>query len=74
MRCNRIAELGEIPMLHDLSDAVGELAAETGRHIHLVLENGDNRASLLDAGRKTRRAANTARSGTTIIITPGTCC
>ena len=29
--------------------AVGELAAETGRHIHLVLENDDNRASLLDA-------------------------
>jgi maltooligosyltrehalose trehalohydrolase len=36
-------------MLHDLSLAAGELAAETGRHIHLVLENGDNRASLLDA-------------------------
>ena len=35
-------------MLHDLSIAVGELAAETGRHIHLVLENDDNRASLLD--------------------------
>ena len=31
--------------------AVGELAAETGRHIHLVLENDDNRASLLDAER-----------------------
>ncbi|MGJ5206344.1 malto-oligosyltrehalose trehalohydrolase [Bradyrhizobium sp. HKCCYLR20261] len=40
---------GEIPMLHDLSAAVGELAAQTGRHIHLVLENGDNRASMLDA-------------------------
>ena len=45
-----IAELGEISMLHDLSRAVGELAAETGRHIHLVLENDDNAASLLDAG------------------------
>ena len=35
----------------------GELAAETGRHIHLVLENGDNRASLLDpsAGSATRQ-------------------
>ena len=44
-----IAELGEISMLHDLSRAAGELAAETGRHIHLVLENDDNRASLLDA-------------------------
>ncbi|HVV78019.1 MAG TPA: malto-oligosyltrehalose trehalohydrolase [Pseudolabrys sp.] len=34
-------------ILHDLSAAVGELARETGRHIHLVLENDDNRASLL---------------------------
>ncbi len=38
----------EISMLHDLSVAAGQLAAETGRHIHLVLENGDNIASLLD--------------------------
>ncbi len=45
-----IPELGEISMLHDLSRAVGELAVETGRHIHLVLENDDNAASLLDAG------------------------
>ena len=44
-----IAELGEISALHDLSAAVGQLAAETGRHIHLVLENDDNRVSLLDA-------------------------
>jgi maltooligosyltrehalose trehalohydrolase len=44
-----IAELGEISMLHDLSLAVGKLAAETDRHIHLVLENDDNRVSLLDA-------------------------
>src|ERR1700726_3419738 len=44
-----IAELGEISMLHDLSSAVGNLAAETGRHIHLVLENDDNRVSVLDA-------------------------
>ncbi|HWX04274.1 MAG TPA: malto-oligosyltrehalose trehalohydrolase [Bradyrhizobium sp.] len=46
---NTITEPGEISMLHDLSDAVGKLAAATRRHIHLVLENGDNRASLLDA-------------------------
>ena len=45
-----IPELGEISMLHDLSVAVGELAAETRRHIHLVLENDDNSASALDAG------------------------
>jgi len=44
-----IPELGEISMLHDLSRAVGDLAVETGRHIHLVLENDDNAASLLDA-------------------------
>ncbi len=45
-----IAELGEGSMLRDLSIAAGKLAAETGRHIHLVLENDDNRVSLLDAG------------------------
>jgi maltooligosyltrehalose trehalohydrolase len=44
-----IAEPGEVSMLHSLSKAVGELAAETSRHIHLVLENDDNAASLLDA-------------------------
>jgi maltooligosyltrehalose trehalohydrolase len=43
-----IVETGEIPMLHDLSFAVGQLAAETDRHIHLVLETDDNRVSLLD--------------------------
>ena len=43
-----IVELGEISMLHDLSVAAGHLAAETGRHIHLVLENDDNRTSVLD--------------------------
>jgi maltooligosyltrehalose trehalohydrolase len=44
-----IPELGEVSMLHDLSRAVGDLAVATGRHIHLVLENDDNTASLLDA-------------------------
>jgi 1,4-alpha-glucan branching enzyme/maltooligosyltrehalose trehalohydrolase len=43
-----IVEPGEIPMLHELSREVGKLAAETGRQIHLVLENDDNRATLLD--------------------------
>jgi maltooligosyltrehalose trehalohydrolase len=46
---NTIVETGEVPILHDLSVAVGNLATETGRHINLVLENGDNRAGLLDA-------------------------
>ena len=50
-----IAELGEISMLHDLSAAVGQLAAETGRHIHLVLENDDNRAGMLDPGQPAPR-------------------
>lgn len=45
-----VSEPGEISMLHDLSRAAGELAVETGRHIHLVLENDDNAASLLDVG------------------------
>jgi maltooligosyltrehalose trehalohydrolase len=43
-----MAESGRPSMLHDLSVAAGRLAATSGRHIHLVLENGDNRASLLD--------------------------
>jgi maltooligosyltrehalose trehalohydrolase len=45
-----IAEPGEVSMLHSLSKAAGMLAAQTGRHIHLVLENDDNAASLLDPG------------------------
>ena len=51
-----ISEPGEISMLHDLSRAAGELAIETGRHIHLVLENDDNAASLLDVGEDPPRA------------------
>ncbi|WP_295846813.1 DUF3459 domain-containing protein, partial [Tardiphaga sp.] len=43
-----IPEQGEIPMLHELSREVGKLAAETSRWIHVVLENDDNRAELLD--------------------------
>jgi maltooligosyltrehalose trehalohydrolase len=50
-----IAEPGEISMLHDLSRAAGDLATETGRHIHLVLENDDNVASLLDASEERPR-------------------
>ena len=45
-----ISEPGEISMLRSLSKAAGTLAAETGRHIHLVLENDDNPRSLLDPG------------------------
>lgn len=43
-----IPDQGDIPMLHELGREVGKLAADTGRLIHLVLENDDNRASLLD--------------------------
>lgn len=46
---NSIVEPGGLSLLSDISLAAGQLAAETGRHIHLVLENGDNRASILDA-------------------------
>jgi maltooligosyltrehalose trehalohydrolase len=46
---NSIVEPGGLSLLSDLSVAAGQLAAETGRLIHLVLENGDNRASILDA-------------------------
>ncbi|MGZ3250506.1 MAG: malto-oligosyltrehalose trehalohydrolase [Croceibacterium sp.] len=47
-----IEERGEISMLHELSARVERLAGETGRQIHLVLENDDNTASLLDPARQ----------------------
>ena len=50
-----IAEPGEVSMLRDLSLAVGDLAAKTSRHIHLVLENDDNRAGVLDPGEEPPR-------------------
>jgi malto-oligosyltrehalose trehalohydrolase len=43
-----IVEPGRTVLLHELSHAVGELATESGRRIHLVLENDDNDAGLLD--------------------------
>jgi malto-oligosyltrehalose trehalohydrolase len=43
-----IGQPGEPPILNALSRAVGELAGASGRHIHLVLENDNNNASLLD--------------------------
>lgn len=39
---------GEPELLRDLSLAVAALAREHGRQIHLVLENDDNRAAMLD--------------------------
>jgi malto-oligosyltrehalose trehalohydrolase len=42
-----IATPGKPHILQDLSLAVGALARDTGRQIHLVLENYDNRSSLL---------------------------
>jgi maltooligosyltrehalose trehalohydrolase len=43
-----IAEPGRSILLQQLSESVGQLASETGRHIHLVIENDANQASLLD--------------------------
>jgi maltooligosyltrehalose trehalohydrolase len=43
-----VAKRGAPSFLTDLSHAVGQLASETGRNLHLVLENDDNTASLLD--------------------------
>jgi malto-oligosyltrehalose trehalohydrolase len=43
-----IAEMGDMHILNDLSRAVGEFAKASGRQIHLVLENDDNSATLLD--------------------------
>jgi maltooligosyltrehalose trehalohydrolase len=39
---------GEPHILMAISKAVGAFAAQTGRHIHLVLEHDENRASMLD--------------------------
>jgi maltooligosyltrehalose trehalohydrolase len=50
-----ISEPGEISMLHDLSIAAGKFAAATGRQIHLVLENDDNAARLLDPSEEVPR-------------------
>ena len=46
-----IVERGDPSVLMALSDAVGKLSGEAGRHIHLVLENDDNHTSLLDPRR-----------------------
>jgi len=43
-----ILQPGTPSVLAEMSEAVGALARETGRHIHLVLENDDNIASWLD--------------------------
>jgi malto-oligosyltrehalose trehalohydrolase len=43
-----IVEPGRTHLLREMSEAVGALAAESSRHIHLVLENDANQSSLLD--------------------------
>jgi malto-oligosyltrehalose trehalohydrolase len=43
-----IAEPGRAALLREMSEAVGTLAAQTARHIHLVLENDANQSGLLD--------------------------
>jgi maltooligosyltrehalose trehalohydrolase len=43
-----IVTRGEPEILVDISKAVGKFARASGRHIHLVLENDENRASILD--------------------------
>jgi len=43
-----IVERGQPSVLQELSRAAGALAARTGRAIHLIVENDDNSASLLD--------------------------
>jgi malto-oligosyltrehalose trehalohydrolase len=56
-----IAASGTPHLLHDLSNAVGMLAAQTARHIHLVLENDDNRAALLEPHELVPRGAYRAQ-------------
>src|SRR3954469_24629806 len=43
-----IVQPGEPSVLQELSRAVGKFAKSTGRIIHLVLENDDNRTAMLD--------------------------
>jgi maltooligosyltrehalose trehalohydrolase len=43
-----IPEPGRVALLHELSESVGTLAADSGRQIHLVVENDANQAGLLD--------------------------
>jgi maltooligosyltrehalose trehalohydrolase len=43
-----ITEPGRTLLLREISEAVGTLAAQTARHIHLVLENDANQSGLLD--------------------------
>jgi malto-oligosyltrehalose trehalohydrolase len=47
-----IVERGDPDVLTELSRAVGTFATQTGRIIHLVLENDDNAAHLLDPRRE----------------------
>ncbi|MGE0062046.1 MAG: malto-oligosyltrehalose trehalohydrolase [Xanthobacteraceae bacterium] len=42
-----IATPGEPDILHEISAMVGDVARESGRYIHLILENDDNAARLL---------------------------
>lgn len=48
-----IVEPGRSELLAELSSAVSKLASESGRHIHLILENDDNQSSLLDGNNRT---------------------
>jgi 1,4-alpha-glucan branching enzyme/maltooligosyltrehalose trehalohydrolase len=43
-----IIKRGNPPILEEISKAVGRLAGEDGRHIHLILENDNNEASVLN--------------------------
>src|SRR5260370_12619682 len=45
-------EAGEMRIRDGGGAAVGEVAGQTERHIHLVLENGDTRESLLDPAKE----------------------
>jgi malto-oligosyltrehalose trehalohydrolase len=56
-----IVEPGEPSVLVEMSRAVGQLAADTGRRIHLVLENDDNVAHLLDPATDPARGAYRAQ-------------
>ena len=69
-----IVEPGEPSILHDLSRAVGHLAAATGRADPSRAGERRQPREPARSARPIRRRENIARNGTTIITTPGTCC
>ena len=70
---NSIVEPGELACCTDLSAAAGDLPRKPAA-TSIWCWKTTTTARACSTPRRTRRAANIARNGTTTIITPGTCC